>query len=69
VGDKGLAGCADYRAHPESTNELAWIERETDELRSALLASIQATGARCRIDYIPGCAELGDLTPRQRRLP
>jgi len=43
------------------TNELAWIERETDELRSALLASIQATGARCRIDYIPGCAELGDL--------
>jgi hypothetical protein len=42
---------------------LPWIRREEQELREALRASIHATMEHCRIDFIPGCAELCDFDP------
>ncbi|MFH0954176.1 MAG: discoidin domain-containing protein [Verrucomicrobiota bacterium] len=45
------------------TNDLPWIRREAEDLRRALYGSIEAARAFHKIDYIPGCAELGDFDP------
>ena len=39
------------------------LERQRDEFVTDLYASIEASGANHRIDYIPGAAELGDFDP------
>ncbi len=41
--------------------EIGWIRREEQALRKAVYASIPHTMKQHRIDYIPGCAELGDF--------
>ena len=41
-------------------DELGWIRREEQNLRKSFYASIPHEMQRHNIDYIPGCAELGD---------
>lgn len=45
------------------TNEFDWIAREGQALRDATYNSINATREFYKLDYIPGCAELGDFDP------
>jgi hypothetical protein len=45
------------------TNQLDWIAQEEQALRVATFDSISATRAWYKIDYLPGCAELGDFDP------
>lgn len=62
----GLKGWKDGRLIAQvlgDTNAEAWIGREEQELRTALYDSIEATRALLHIDYMPGCAELGDFDP------
>ncbi len=40
-----------------------WIQREETALRKSLLESIKLVMRYRNIDYIPGCAELGDFDP------
>ena len=42
-------------------DELGWIRREEQNLRKSFYASIPHEMKRHNIDYIPGCAELGDF--------
>ncbi|HPF99602.1 MAG TPA: discoidin domain-containing protein [Kiritimatiellia bacterium] len=45
------------------TGEMAWIRSEEQKLRKSIYASIPHEMKRHNIDYIPGCAELGDFDP------
>ena len=45
------------------TNELDWIAEEQRTLCDATRDSIAATREFYKLDYIPGCAELGDFDP------
>lgn len=45
------------------SEHLPWMRRQEKALRTALYASISNTMAYYRIDYLPGCAELGDYDP------
>ena len=56
-----LSRCGRYgqRTRPQGRRER--IAKSRDEFRADLLASIAATTASHAIDYLPGCAELGDF--------
>lgn len=45
------------------SEHLPWMQREEKALRAALYTSISNTMNFYHIDYIPGCAELGDYDP------
>ena len=45
------------------TNQLEWIASEERALREATYNSIGATREFYKLDYLPGCAELGDFDP------
>ncbi len=45
------------------TNDAAWAASEGAKLREAMLSSIDQEMKRHGIDFIPGCAELGDFDP------
>lgn len=42
-------------------SHIPWMQREEAALRSALYASISNTMQHYHLDYLPGCAELGDF--------
>ena len=43
--------------------ERASLERDRDEFEKDLVASLEATMREKKIDYLPGCADLGDFDP------
>jgi hypothetical protein len=45
------------------TNQLDWIAQEEQALRDATYNSIRAAREFYKLDFIPGCAELGDFDP------
>ncbi len=45
------------------TNTAAWAEAEYQKLRASVKASIEATIAFKKINFVPGCAEKGDRDP------
>jgi hypothetical protein len=45
------------------SDEAKRIEASRDTFRKDLIASIRRAAARHKVDYIPGCAELGDFDP------
>jgi hypothetical protein len=47
----------------EKEDVLEWIDREKAELHQAVYTSISNTMDYFNIDYLPGCAELGDFDP------
>jgi hypothetical protein len=55
---------ARYLARALAKDErLEWMKREEKELREAVYASLDSTMRLKAIDYLPGCAELGDFDP------
>ncbi len=43
--------------------DAAWMRKELEEFRAAVLESIRTTIEERKIDYIPGCVEKGDFDP------
>ncbi len=60
---KGLKDGAYLAGRLGATNDLGWMRAEEADLRRSLLASMQAVMARDRLEYLPGCVELGDEDP------
>ncbi|MBI4918078.1 MAG: discoidin domain-containing protein [Acidobacteria bacterium] len=58
---RGYTDAAALAAELGEPDEAARIAASRDELRADLLASIERAMAAHGIDYIPGCAELGDF--------
>jgi hypothetical protein len=58
---RGYADAAELAARLGKADEAARIAASRDEFRADLVASIERAMAAHGIDYIPGCAELGDF--------
>jgi hypothetical protein len=58
---RGNADAAELAARLGKSEEAARIAASRDEFRADLVASIERAMAAHGIDYVPGCAELGDF--------
>ncbi|MBS0191682.1 MAG: hypothetical protein U0573_11510 [Phycisphaerales bacterium] len=59
--EKGLQDAADIARVLGRTEDEAEFQKMADEFRSAVIGSIRRATAHHKIDYIPGCVELGDF--------
>ncbi|MGH7242895.1 MAG: hypothetical protein ACREJD_05700 [Phycisphaerales bacterium] len=59
--EKGLQDAADIARILEKKDDAARFQASADDFRTCLIGSIKRTTAHHKIDYIPGCVELGDF--------
>lgn len=59
--EKGLQDAADIARILGKQSDAADFQKIADEFRAAIIDSIRVVTAQHKIDYIPGCVELGDF--------